>query len=73
MGIRKPYLIIERTASSFSKTYPNEQGLPSNITKTFGDLAGFTVATVEHLDGFAGATKDELQMIQNALASGVIF
>ena len=73
MGIRKPYLIIERTASSFSKTYPNEQGLPSNITKTFGDLQGFTVATVEHLDGFAGATKDELQMIQGALSSGVIF
>lgn len=73
MGIRKPYLIIERTASSFSKTYPNEQGLPSNITKKFEELNGYTVATVEHLDGFAGATNEELQMIQSALASGVIF
>lgn len=73
LGVRTPYLLIERTVSNFSQNFPNERGLPCNITTDFSDLSGFTIATDEQLDGFNGATKDELQMVQSALASGVIF
>lgn len=73
LGVRTPYLMIERTVSNFSQNFPNERGLPCNITTDFSNLSGFTIASVEHLDGFPPyATPDELTEIRNLLAGGVI-
>lgn len=73
LGVRTPYLVIERAVSNFSQAYTNENGLPSNITSKFDTLTGYTVATAEIMTGFGDATEDEKTMILNALAEGTIF
>jgi hypothetical protein len=73
LGVRTPYLIIERAVSNFSQKFPVENGLPSNITTDFDTLTGYTIATAEIMTGFGDATEDEKTMILNALAEGTIF
>jgi hypothetical protein len=73
LGVRTPYLIVERAVSNFSQSYTSENGLPSNITSKFDTLTGFTIATAEIMTGFGDATEDEKTMILNALAEGTIF
>lgn len=71
MGIRIPYLLIERPVASFSKNYPHEQGLPLNVTKKLSDVKGFTVCKnllVDNID----CTQSEKNMIKSLFASGVI-
>lgn len=72
LGIRTPYLLIERTVADFSASYDTEHGLPSNITAKFSSLSGFTTSSRVHLDGFTGATSAELDEISSLLAGGVI-
>lgn len=72
LGIRTPYLLIERTVADFSASYDTEHGLPSNITAKFSSLSGFTTSNRVHLDGFTGATSAELDEISSLLAGGVI-
>lgn len=72
LGVRTPYLMIERSVANFSVNYPNEMGIPSNITSDFSKLSGYTKATNIHLDGIAGATQTELDEIAALLAEGVI-
>lgn len=72
LGVRTPYLLIERSVSNFSRNYTNELGVPSNITSEFSSLSGFTQATNIHLDGIDGATNDDLTEIAELLAEGVI-
>lgn len=71
MGIRKPYLIIERPVASFSKNYPSEQGLPLNVTKKLNSVSGFTVCENLHTEGI-DCTKEEQTMIASLFKSGVI-
>lgn len=73
LGVRKPYLIIERSVSNFSRDYDNEKGIPSNISRSFAQLSGFTAASDVHLDGIAGATSEDLEEIKRLLSEGVIF
>lgn len=71
MGVRIPYLLIERPVASFSKNYPHEQGLPLNVTKKLSDVKGFTVCKnllVDNID----CTQSEKNMIKSLFASGVI-
>ena len=72
LTVRTPYLLIERSVSNFSKLYPNEEGIPSNITTSFAGLSGLTKATTIHLDGISGATEDDLNEIAELLTEGVI-
>ena len=71
MGIRIPYLLIERPVASFSKNYPHEQGLPLNVTKKLSDVKGFTVCKNLHVDNI-DCTQSEKDMIKALFASGVI-
>ena len=71
MGIRIPYLLIERPVASFSKNYPHEQGLPLNVTKKLSDVKGFTVCKNFHVDNI-DCTQSEKDMIKALFASGVI-
>jgi hypothetical protein len=72
LTVRVPYLLIERSVSNFSRNFPEENGIPSNITMSFAGLTGFTKATMLHLDGIAGATDDDLNEIAQLLSEGVI-
>lgn len=71
MGIRVPFLLIERPVSNFSKRYAHEHGIPSNITDVIGNCTGFLTATDIHLDGIT-CTDEERRLIESALAKGVI-
>lgn len=72
LGIRTPYLLIERTVADFSETYDSEHGLPSNISTSFSSLSGFTSSSTVHLDGITGATAEELDELGALLAGGII-
>lgn len=71
MGVRIPYLIIERPVSSFSENYTLEQGLPLNVTKKLSDVKGFTVCENIITDNLS-CTFKEKEMIKNLFKDGVI-
>lgn len=70
MGIRIPYLLIERPVASFSEKYPSERGMPLNATYNLNSLKGFTVCDSPVLN--FKANEEEKEMIKNLLESGVI-
>lgn len=71
MGVRKPYLIIERPVASFSKNYPHEEGLPLNVSKKLSDVKGFTVCENIITDSLS-CTFKEKEMIKSLFKDGVI-
>lgn len=71
MGVRIPYILIERPVASFSKNYPSECGLPYNVTSKIGKMQGFTVCENLHTDNI-DCTKTEKDMIASLFKSGVI-
>lgn len=71
LNIQKPYLIICRAEQSLAEGYNGFNGFPSNITKTLGDLSGYTEVEVLHLENIH-ATSNELVEIENLLNNGVI-
>lgn len=71
LGVRKPYLLIERVVAQYPPNYQKERGIPSNINKKLGDLTGFTIASSIHLDGI-NATEEEKNEIASLLSKGVI-
>ena len=73
MMMRKtPYLIIEYPTPQFSKQYPNEKGLPLNVTGSLGQFGGMTIAENPVLNGIP-CTEREKERIRNALKTGLIF
>ena len=72
MGVRRPYLYIERPVSSYARNYQHELGIPANIWGTLGDVSGFVKMENVHVDGIPGATDYEKSEIKRLLAQGVI-
>lgn len=72
MSYRQPYLLIERAVASFSKNYPKEKGLPLNATQKLSKINGFTVCENVNLDEI-NCTKEEREMLKEALANGCVF
>ena len=73
LGVRVPYLVIERTVSNMSSAYPDEIGIPCNINLDFSELSGLVQSQDVILDGITGATDAELKEIARLLAGGVYF
>lgn len=73
LGVRKPYLMIERTVSNMSSAYPDEIGIPCNINLDFSNLSGLVKSQDVILDGITGATDAELKEIARLLAGGIYF
>lgn len=71
LTVRKPYLLIGRPVPQFSAKYPEENGLPLNVTKKLSDCSGFTKVGMCILEGIE-CTDSEKDMIQSYLNSGVI-
>ena len=71
MGIKKPYLILNRQNSYNATAYNNIQGYPSNINVKLSNCSGFTRVKECHLDGIP-ATDEELEEISTLLKQGVI-
>lgn len=71
MGIKKPYLIIDRPQTALAKNFPNYIGYPSNTTVKLSSCHGFTKVKEIHLENVP-ATNNELSDIEMKLKGGVI-
>lgn len=71
LGIRYPYLLIEREVSNFSELYPNECGVPLNATKTINELTGY-IEMDENIHIELNCMDEERQMILELLTGGII-
>ena len=71
MGIKKPYLILNRQNSYNATAYNDIQGYPSNINVKLSNCSGFTRVKECHLDGIP-ATDEEIEEIHTLLRQGVI-
>ena len=71
LGVRRPFLYIERPVSSYAKNYQHELGIPSNIYARLGSLFGYVRMDNVHLDGIP-CTDEERNKIASLLKSGVV-
>ena len=71
LGVRRPYLQIERQVPSFSKRYNSENGLPLNVAMPLGSVSGFTIIEDPRLD--LTCDDEEREEIYMLLQKGVIF
>lgn len=72
LGVRRPYLIIERPNICLPSTYPQVNGYPSMISTELGACTGYTQVYQIQLTGLT-ATNPEQAEIMELLKSGVIF
>ena len=71
MGIRRPFLILERPVSAYPNNFAMYSGLPSNIEARLGDLTGYT--EIEEIRcTYLTCTKEEQEAIISKLKQGVI-
>lgn len=71
LGVRRPYLIIQRPNMCMPSQYQQFNGFPSMITETLSSLKGFTRIQQVQLTGMS-ATNPEQSEILEFLKSGVI-
>lgn len=72
LGVRRPYLIIERPNICMPKDWKSINGFPSMITMKLSECSGFTRIQQVQLTGLS-ATNPEQAEILELLKSGVIF
>lgn len=70
MGIKKPYLIIERPQTKVAETFPTLDGYPTNFSIRLGNCSNHVVCKTVHVSGIS-ATVQELKEIESILKSGV--
>ena len=73
MGIKKPYLIIERPQTEIAEKAGTLQGYGSNKYVSLSECTGYTRVKAVHVDKIEKATSAEKDMIEEALKTGVIF
>lgn len=71
MGIKKPYLIIQRPQTKVASLFPRLAGYPTNISGKLSDFSGQVKVTDVHVEGIP-ATDVELTQIEELLHSGVL-
>lgn len=71
LGIRYPYLLIEREVSNFSELYPSEYGVPLNVTKSISELTGY-VEMDENIHIELNCMNEEKEMLKELLTNGII-
>lgn len=72
LGVRRPFLIIERPNLCLPSDFQKLNGYPSMITMPLSDCTGYTVVQQVQLTGL-GATNPEQAEILELLKGGVIF
>lgn len=71
MGVKIPYLIIERPITKVANTFDVLNGYPTNHDSRLGDCSGNVIVKYVHVEGI-NATEQELSMIESILKSGVV-
>ena len=72
MGVRTPYLLIERISPAYPGNYGHDIGYTSNISTLLSNVSGYTEITNIDLSGIP-FTSDELQELRQLLEDGVYF
>ena len=72
LGVRTPYLQIERLKPAWSTKYRHDKGLPSNIATSLNNISGFTVIEDIDLTGLP-FTQTEIEELRGLLKDGVYF
>ena len=70
MGIKKPYVIIERPQTKIANDFASLDGYPTNASIVLGACSGHVVCSTAHINGIS-ATAKELEIIESYLKSGV--
>lgn len=71
MGIKIPYLIIERPQTKVADTFAELSGYPTNYSCRLGECSGHVTVKHAHIHGM-NVTESELNQIETLLKSGVI-
>jgi hypothetical protein len=71
MGIKKPYLVIQRPQSNLANVFETFVGKPANYTTKIGDCTGFISCTEVHIENCNG-TDSELAELENLLKTGIL-
>ena len=71
-GVQYPFIVVTSPIPEYPANYAHHVGYPSKKTQVLGNLTGYTKVEQVHLEGFSGATNDELNEIQQILTSGII-
>lgn len=72
LGVRRPYLIIQRPRMCLPANYQTLNGYPAMITMVLGECKGYTRVQQVQLTGLS-ATNPEQAEILELLKSGVVF
>ena len=72
MGIKKPYLVIMRPQTAMPNRYYHFSGSPSSTTTKIKNCSGLIRVRECHVESLPYATKEEKDIIESALHSGVI-
>lgn len=72
MGVRYPYLLIERPVPSYAGVYAHDKGFPSNISTSLSLVSGFTVIEDIDLSGIP-LMEAEINELRALLKEGVYF
>lgn len=70
LGVRRPYLMIERPVPSTSTKYAHSKGLPLNVAMPIGSVHGYTEIEDVDLSGL-DYTQEEIEELRGLLAGGV--
>lgn len=71
LGVRRPFLIIERPNMCMPETYPQLNGFPCMITLKLGDCQGFTRVQQVQLTGVKATNPEQAELL-SLLKMGVI-
>lgn len=72
LGIRRPFVIIERPNMCLPADYQALNGYPAMITMTLGDCKGYTRVQQVQLTGLTATNPEQAEILQ-LLKSGVVF
>lgn len=72
LGIRTPYLMIERPSTAYPANYKHNKGYPTNITTTLSNVSGYTEIEDIDLSGIP-LTQAEIEELRGLLKEGVYF
>ena len=72
LGVRTPYMMIERPVTSYPGSYAHDKGYPTNITASLSQVSGYTEIEDIDLSGIP-FTADELTELKQLLSEGVYF
>lgn len=72
MGIKKPYIIVNRNIPYDADRYNELYGYTANKTVLLGALSGYTRVKAVHVENISNATVDEKNEIERLLKNGVI-